>query len=255
MTVVLMYHGVGHSPAQRGELRYTVARKQFEVQLEHLAQAHRVVSFADVAAGRAGEGAVAVTFDDGEASVFEHALPVMRRLGLTGTAFVTTGWIGQPGYLGADELRELDRLGWTVGAHGVTHRYLSALDDPDLDDELLQSRDALTLILGRAPEQMSLPGGRADRRVVAAVRRAGYRSLGTSELGPNSAAPDPFGVKRAMVLRHWDDRRFTGLAKGCPALYRRLRARQLALDTGKRLLGNRGYDLLRRGALEILRRG
>lgn len=248
-----MYHGVGDDVTHGGELRYTVSEAAFRGQVALLAAERRVISYTDVLAGRGGPGSVTLTFDDGERSVATRALPVLRREGMTAAIFVTTGWIGTEGYVTPDDLRELAAAGWTVGTHGVTHRYLSDLDDTSLRDELVQSRDALTLILGRPPRHMALPGGRADDRVALAAREAGYRSLSTSQLGRASAKPDPFAMPRLTVLRHHDDAFFSKLAAGDTRLLMKLRLRQGLLDGAKRVMGNRGYDLVRKAALGIIR--
>ena len=40
---------------------------------------------------------LAVTFDDGERGVFDHAFPTMAELGVPGTAFVSVAHVGAPG--------------------------------------------------------------------------------------------------------------------------------------------------------------
>ncbi len=127
--MVLMYHGVG-SPAPHGESYYTVSEDAFAQHMLHLRDRH-VVPYAQFLAGHAPPGAVVITFDDGEKSILTQALPVMKAHGLTGTVFVTTAWINAEGYLNADDLRLLLGEGWTVGAHGVTHRFLSELPERD----------------------------------------------------------------------------------------------------------------------------
>jgi peptidoglycan/xylan/chitin deacetylase (PgdA/CDA1 family) len=246
MTVVLMYHGVGDQPTRASELRYTVKPADFARQMQLLATSGRVVDYPELVRGAAPPGAVAVTFDDGERSVATTALPVMRELGLRGTLFVTSGWIGSEGYVDGDHLRELSRQGWTVGTHGATHRYLSDLAGPELERELDEPRQVLGQILGAAPEHMSLPGGRADGRVVRAVKRAGYASLGTSRVGQNHPGGDPFGIRRVMIQRGFGPELFRGIVEGRRRVYLGLQARQWLLDSAKRALGNRAYDLLRR---------
>ncbi len=249
-----MYHGVGDDVTHGGELRYTVSEEAFRGQVASLASQQRVIGYADLLEGRGGPGSVVLTFDDGERSVATRALPVLREAGMTAAVFVTTAWIGSEGYMTPDELRELAAAGWIVGTHGVTHRYLSDLDDASLHDELIQSRDALTLILGQPPRHMSLPGGRADARVTRAARGAGYRSLSTSLLGRVPGRPDPFAVPRLMVLRHHDDALFRRLAAGDQRLLLKLRLRQGMLDGAKRVMGNRGYDLLRGIAFRVTKK-
>jgi peptidoglycan/xylan/chitin deacetylase (PgdA/CDA1 family) len=254
-SVVLMYHGIDR-PARHGEVHYTVERERFARQLDLLQGTGRVVSFEALLSGRAAAGSVALTFDDGERSVVQLALPLMQARGLTGALFMTSDWIGSEGYLSADELRALQGQGWTVGAHGATHRYLSDLSDPALSEELARSRDALVGVLDRdaSPLHMSLPGGRADHRVVEAVKRAGFGSLSTSEVGRNAAQPDRFSVRRTMVLGGWGLRTLQRAAAGDPRFYLPLRGRQALLGAAKRALGNRTYDRLRGLAFELRER-
>jgi peptidoglycan/xylan/chitin deacetylase (PgdA/CDA1 family) len=249
---VLMYHGVG-APTARGEEYYTVGEDAFRAQVTLLRE-RTVVSYEELLAGRAPPRAVVLTFDDGERSVLTHALPVMRDHGLTATLFVTSGWIGTAGYLAAEEIRELRDAGWTIGAHTVTHRFLSDLPDTELRDELARSRDELGEILGGPPRHMSLPGGRESPRVLAAVRAAGYSSLCTSRLGLSPQRPDPFGVPRMMVVRPWGLDRFRRIVDGDRALVLSLRVRHQLLGVAKRLLGNERYVALRLRVFETATR-
>jgi len=173
---VLMYHGVGN-PAPNGELHYTLSEEELARQLWLVQGRAGVATYEDFLQGRSPGGTVVLTFDDGERSVAERALPLMRQHGIAGTVFVTTGWIGSPGYLDPEQIGLLAQEGWTVGTHGVTHRFLSDLAPGEILRELVESRDALERILGHPPIHASLPGGRVDHRVLDAVRAAGYRSL------------------------------------------------------------------------------
>lgn len=252
-TAVLMYHGIGDEPAPHAELHYTVAEADFAAQIEELARLE-VVPLPHFLDGRSRPGSVVITFDDGERSVLERALPIMERHGLRGTVYVTSGWIDSPGYLRTEELRQLAERGWTIGAHGVTHRYLSDLADAELAHELEGAREDLRRILGVAPDHLSLPGGRADRRVIVAADRAGYRSLATSRIGLNPSPPDLFGIRRVMVLRGWSPARVLRFAEGDTRAYLSLMGRQGALELAKRTLGNRRYEALRQQAFRVVGR-
>lgn len=48
------------------------------------------VALAELAAGRSGERLLCITFDDGYAGVYTHALPVLRDLGLVASVFILT---------------------------------------------------------------------------------------------------------------------------------------------------------------------
>jgi len=255
MTVtVLMYHGVGQ-PAPHGEAHYTFAEETFADHLDRLARAGGVVPYEALLRGSAPAGAFVLTFDDGERSVVERALPLMRARGMVGTLFVTTGWIGAEGYVDAEQIRALDREGWTLGTHGVTHRFLSDLDPRAIREELEGSRSALARVLGRPPLDASLPGGRVDRRVVEAARRAGYRSLSTSLVGTNPVPPpDPLRIRRTMMIRSFGPETLQRVVAADRLFYLKLQARQAALGLAKRAVGNRRYELARGAAFRLLRR-
>jgi peptidoglycan/xylan/chitin deacetylase (PgdA/CDA1 family) len=122
-----------------------------------------------------------VTFDDGHISNFEHALPILLTRGMKARFFVTAGWTGaKDGYMGWKELRSLLHAGQLIGAHGWSHTLLTHCDDSELRTELRGAKETLEDRLGVAVDTMSLPGGRYNRRVLAACREAGYAQVYTS---------------------------------------------------------------------------
>ena len=93
--VIVNYHRVlaAPSPFLRSEPDIDI----FTWQMELLARCFNVLSLrealAAVDAGRVPPRAVCITFDDGYRSVHDLALPVLRRLGLPATVFVSSGYV------------------------------------------------------------------------------------------------------------------------------------------------------------------
>lgn len=178
--VVLYYHDI--KKADIG---------QFEKQMLYLARRHRVVkvsqirTFTDNGAG----SLVAVTFDDGLRNVVENALPILKREGIPAAIFVPTGNLGQrPRWqveVGEDldgdtvidkkEVAELDRDGFEVFSHTVSHERLTAVEESKLRAELAQSKEELERITGHQVEGVSYPYGAYDSVVCDAARQAGYK--------------------------------------------------------------------------------
>lgn len=132
--------------------------------------------------------AFSLSFDDAHASVLRHAAPVLSALGVPATLFVPTGSVGRSEeFLSWDELRALRDLGWTLGAHTVSHPRMSwRLYDEDLaryqqrlDDECARAREAMERALGTPIELFAYPYGEAPDAAREAVRRAGYRAAFT----------------------------------------------------------------------------
>lgn len=125
--------------------------------------------------------ATQLSFDDGNASDVEVALPALRERGLTARFFVLAGRLDRPGSLGTDDLRTLVATGMTVGTHGMAHRPWRHLPPAERRAELVDAREAIAAAAGAPVTEAACPLGRYDRRVLAALRAGGYRHVHTSD--------------------------------------------------------------------------
>lgn len=71
------------------------------------------------------------------------------------------------------------RAGLTLGAHTVTHRAMTTLDDSELEHELVESRTIIARHCGMTPALFAYPYGLWDERVRHATQSAGYRAAFT----------------------------------------------------------------------------
>lgn len=168
--VYLLYHEIRPFP---GQYSYAIEKRLFERHADMVAQAR----------GDQEQSASAeFTFDDGSASDFEFALPVLSSRALRGHFFITVGFIGNnPAYMAWQQVRSLCDAGHIIGGHGWSHTSLTHCSQKELDCELRGSRETLEDKLGVPITTMSLPGGRYNRAVLAACREAGYGRVFTSE--------------------------------------------------------------------------
>jgi len=145
---------------------------------------------------------VQITFDDGERSQYVNAAPLLAEHGISATYFVTPGLIGTASkFLGWDELKALQNAGHSIQSHGWSHKFLTFCPDAELAHELLASRQLLEDKLGDLVEEISVPGGRWNRRVIKACADAGYRRVYVSDPW---VAENMFGIQvigRFMVRR------------------------------------------------------
>jgi peptidoglycan/xylan/chitin deacetylase (PgdA/CDA1 family) len=183
---VLAYHEV----MADSDYAYCVPSEQFREQL-------RMLKECEAASFRTH-----VTFDDGERSEKEVAGPLLAEHGITATYFITPGLIGTAHkFLDWDELKGLCAAGHSVQSHGWSHKFLTNCNEAELDYELRMSKHALENRLGHAVEEISIPGGRWDARVLRACEEAGYRRVYVSEPW---LAQEIFGVEvigRFMVRK------------------------------------------------------
>ena len=180
-TINLTFHGIGDARAAAR------SRRRRDVWLELASSSDRVL---DSVAGRSD---VRITFDDGNASDVEHALPALRRRGLTATFFVVAGRLGEPGFL--DERR---RPGAGRRRHGdrLPRHAPSALAPARRPTRSRRSSSTRSACSRRSS------GARSPRRrarsapttaaCCSALRRHGYRRVYTSDRGttrPERLAP------------------------------------------------------------------
>lgn len=222
---VLAYHSVDDPP-------------QFQAHMEELARHHHPVTPSQVAEGRLPQKAVLVTFDDGDRTVFEQGLPVLRRLGIPAAAYVVSGLVDtsealwwrraraggesvaelkrvpdserrrrlellpelQQAQLTSEELREMAAGGITVGNHTHTHPCLDYCDAEVLNVEIARAHERLTEILGQAPTTFAYPNGNRDPRAEQSLAELGYRTafLFDHHLSPRRPA-NPLAISRLRI--------------------------------------------------------
>jgi peptidoglycan/xylan/chitin deacetylase (PgdA/CDA1 family) len=251
--VYLMYHelelaGRPLCQSEPGYVRYVVGEPDFRKQMQWLQSiGMRGVSVSDALSSPAASKVV-ITFDDGCETDLTVAAPILHQANFRATFYITVGFLGRPGYLVPQQVRELSDAGFDIGSHSMTHPYLSDLDDLELRREIAESKTQLEEMIGRPVLDFSCPGGRWSSRVAAIARQAGYRSITTSRVAANRPTSDPFQLARIAVMRGMPLTAFQDLCRGRGLWQRQLRN---ALQTiSHRLLGNTLYDRLRGLILE-----
>ena len=237
MVAVLLYHGIDDGvPSARAldaiDREYVLDRKRFEAHIAYLG------------AKPVGRVRVVVSFDDGDLSCHTTAAPILERYGLRGQFFVVTQWVGQPGFMTAEQLRDLASRGHGVHSHSRSHPRLTSLSDTQLDDEVQGSRADLQGILGAPVTQFSIPGGAHDGRVIQAVQRAGYDVVFNSVEGYNDERHRQF-VQRRFTPRAYSD--VALLKEICESPSRtkaRIALKRILLGSARVALGRR-YDRVR----------
>jgi hypothetical protein len=183
-----------------------------------------------------------LTFEDGHISNFEYAMPILLSRNMQARFFITVGWTGtKPGYMGWNELRSLHQSGQSIGAHGWTHTLLTHCSANDLQLELSTARMTLEDKLGAAITTMSLPGGRYNRRVLAACEDAGYTQVYTSIPRSESASLGRT-VGRLNIRGGMSTEWLTNVLQPGNGMLASLERQYKVKEAAKALLGDRLYE-------------
>jgi peptidoglycan/xylan/chitin deacetylase (PgdA/CDA1 family) len=170
MIINLCFHGIGTIVEERepGETRYWVGDGCFRRILDEVRDNPRV----------------RLSFDDGNRSDVDVALPALRDRALHAAFFPLAGRLADPASLAAADLRELRDAGMEIGSHGWTHSPLRGLGVADARRELVDARTVLAEASGGEIADAALPLGRYDRRLLWRLKRHGYRTVYTSDRMP-----------------------------------------------------------------------
>lgn len=206
--IALNFHGIGdpRRNLETDEAPYWVSPQQFEQVLAQVAKA---------------PAGFRITFDDGNLSDHDIALPALADHGLRARFFVLTGRIGEVGSLDKAHIRALSEAGMTIGSHGIAHTAWPTLGDEDLAQELRTSRARLEDICGHEITEAGIPFGRYDARVLRALRAAGYTTAWSSDGG--SFRPQAFLRPRTSLRGDMSDTDMQAILSNRMPPLRRLR--------------------------------
>ncbi|WP_114284275.1 polysaccharide deacetylase family protein [Candidatus Halocynthiibacter alkanivorans] len=171
--IILNFHGLGtpHADVDATEAPYWLSVAQFEQVLD------RVQSFSS------GGGRVRLTFDDGNRSDLEIAVQKLRQRGLEATFFVLLGRMADPRYLSAEDIRDMAASDMNIGLHGRHHLDWRHVAAETFQDETVRAAYELSEITGSCIDEVAIPFGAYNRKIMAALHRQHFRKIHTSDTG------------------------------------------------------------------------
>lgn len=188
---ILMYHDLTKEKVKNA---YMIKEGDFQDHMEFIKSHHyhtilidEYYQFLTNPSVQLPEKCVIITFDDGHESDCEIALPILKKLDLKATFFITTDWIGLPGYMTGLQINKLKDAGMSVQSHGASHFLLDKLGYGDIQNDLKRSIKSLEDLIGKAVAYISFPGGRYNNEVIECAKQLKVSAVLSSE---------PFSIKK-----------------------------------------------------------
>lgn len=132
--IILMYHALYEKETELAAIvpedrPYAISVASFQRHLECITRQGIPIISPDLLELKTLENGiqpgVLLTFDDGHASNYHYAYPLLREYGIKAIFFVTSDFISsRPGFLTWDMICELSKEGMVIGSHGKTHLFL-----------------------------------------------------------------------------------------------------------------------------------
>ena len=183
---ILMYHLVEEEAVGPNEGLF-LRPSEFEEEMAYLAEnGYTPVTMSEVAAYFNGTGTlpkkpIALCFDDGTASVYANAFPIMEKYGFKSTQYVIADFVDTGGYMSSDQVKEMADAGHEIGSHSSSHPDLPSQDGAGLTYEITDSKTAIENISGKPVVSFCYPAGKYSDEVINTVSSSGYTSAVTTE--------------------------------------------------------------------------
>jgi peptidoglycan/xylan/chitin deacetylase (PgdA/CDA1 family) len=204
---ILMYHVINPPPASAPYPGLYVPASEFAAQMDALKTAgwHAVTMDQLKANWTRGVSLpskpVVLSFDNGYASQYTNALPVLKRLGWVGVENIQlSGLPPSEGGLTDSQVRGLLSAGWELDTQGISHADLITLDASGLRYQVDTARRLLRQRYGVPVNWFCYPSGHYNATVIDAVRAAGFVGSTTVVPGWANRADDPYRLPRLRVL-------------------------------------------------------
>lgn len=218
--VIYCYHNLTNNP-----WLFHVSPSTFKKQMAYLSSIGNFVSLKDIELYLQGkkqlpQKAFAITFDDGYRGV-KTALPVVKKLGIKPSVFVLphvskvdrTEIANHSELLSAKEIHQLEKSGWEIGYHGLTHKKLTRLTKAQMQKEVSRPKGL---------NYFAYPHGKYNAEIETEVQKQNYKlafSMNDQLLTMNS---DRFAIPRVGVMGDHTDAEFKYLASPSVLAFRKL---------------------------------
>ena len=205
---ILLYHHIATPP--KGNLYY-VSPEDFRAQMQALKDWGYTTIPVSLLVKALNFGAklparpIIITFDDGDSTVYSDAFPIMQEFGFSGVNYIIYNYIGTPGYMNVDQIKEMAAAGWETGSHSLSHTDLTASNH--LEWEVIDSRYFLQKLLGVPVETFAYPFGKANHDIRVLVQ-ANYRAGMGLGVYLTQRSADIYYLWRRPVEPGWDLQKF-----------------------------------------------
>lgn len=166
---VLTYHSISNKKSN-----VSLGISEFEKQIKFLKENQfKSIFFDEINLNEKKQ--IIITFDDGYKDILINALPILRKYNYKAICYIVAKNIGstnswddkRDNFKQLELMNKFDLMEWAsynmiLGSHSYSHRDLTILNNKDIDDELLISKDILENIISKKIQDFSYPYGKAN---------------------------------------------------------------------------------------------
>lgn len=213
---VFMYHRIVRCDYDGGD-RYAVSEDNFRKQLKILDVLNFTpITFEDYQLYLEDKltlprKPVILTFNNGYRNTYEVAIPILREFDMKAVIYATGNrnlsyafWEQENEketlpLMTDDQLIEVHKEGFEIGAHSMTHPSLPMLSGEEQVKEIIGSKESLEQLLGEEVLSFAYPYGSFNDETYEITKKAGFRFACGIHSGPVKFGDDTFNIQRLKV--------------------------------------------------------
>ena len=150
---------------------------------------------------------VSITIDDAYLSVYTKAWPILKKLNLPFTLFISTDVIDNnfSNYMSWDQIRELVDHGVLIGSQTKSHPHLHRLESKKILYEIEYSNKRFVEELGYKPKLIAYPYGEYDNKTIEIVKGSGFDAAFGQHSGVAHKSAGIFELPRFAMNENYGD--------------------------------------------------
>lgn len=170
--IILIFHNIGKNK------EYSISFHKFKKIIKYFEKNR--YSFCNIDEFiKSPQKKICLTFDDGYKSHLNVA-SYLKKKGIPGTFYITSGWIGRKNHLGKEDILKIKKKGMEIGSHSHTHRNMTKLKEKEINEEITKSKNILEEIIKSKVNTLSLPGGEYNKKILNLCKKK-YKTVRTSD--------------------------------------------------------------------------
>jgi peptidoglycan/xylan/chitin deacetylase (PgdA/CDA1 family) len=215
---VLAYYGFSKNKPSK----ISITQDDFKAQMKYLKENGYHVITLDQLLGfldyreQIPERSVAITFDDGWISVYDIAIPILKKYGFPATIFIYTDFIGGGKAMSWKQIKELSEAGFDIQCQTKTHRNLKVIKKKEsfkeyfksLEMEISYPKKVINKKLQKECKYLAYPYGKTNNLVIAMLKKHGYRAAFTVNQKSNPFFIDKYKINRTAIYGKYDIEKF-----------------------------------------------
>jgi peptidoglycan/xylan/chitin deacetylase (PgdA/CDA1 family) len=150
---------------------------------------------------------VLLAFDDGTASQFINAVPVLKQHHFTAAFFIMTVSLNKNLYMNNQQVKILSDDGFIIGCHTWDHHNVTSYTNDDWAIQLQKPKQLLEKITGKPVNYFAYPNGIWNEEAITQLKTYNYKAA--FQLADKKSSLNPnYTIRRIIVDGNWNTEQF-----------------------------------------------